>query len=79
MPNCAPCYESKSTKKEIHMSKIFRPKNISTSIRNDSRFKAEVKVFDIIKEQSDKRLVQEQEQYEKNFGKGGIVEILKPQ
>ena len=36
------------------MSKIFRPKNISTSIRNDSRFKAEVKVFDIIKEQSDK-------------------------
>ena len=36
------------------MSKIFRPTNISTSIRNDSRFKAEVKVFDNIKDQSDK-------------------------
>ena len=27
MPNCAPCYESKSTKKEIHMSKIFSKQN----------------------------------------------------
>jgi hypothetical protein len=27
MPNCAPCYESKSTKKEIHMSKKFSKQN----------------------------------------------------
>ena len=27
MPNCAPCYESKSTKKETHMSKKFSKQN----------------------------------------------------
>ena len=32
-----------------------------------------------IKEQSDLRLKQEQEAYEKEYGKGGIPEILKPQ
>ena len=49
----------------------------STTIPNQQRVEFDLNKY--IKEQSDKRLVQEQEQYEKNFGKGGIVEILKPQ
>ena len=51
--------------------------SISTTIPNQQRVEFDLNKY--IKEQSDKRLVQEQEQYEKNFGKGGIVEILKPQ
>ena len=44
--------------------------------------KATTPAFDLnkyIKEQSDLRLKQEQEAYEKEYGKGGIPEILKPQ
>ena len=54
MPNCAPCYESKSTKKEIHMSKIFskqnknllllKPINIEVSV--DTFFTNLVRIFE---------------------------------
>ena len=36
------------------MTKLYRPSFISKSIREDSKFKAEVKIFDIIVEQSKK-------------------------